>query len=272
MVDFRAPMLFWALLASGQINMRKVDGIRLIKGQVDDRRPVEQYRAKAAEFRTLLTDIQRSPNETAQAIVKEGSKAVAAGMNPMDLKRGIDLAVEAVVEDLQKKLLTNIRRRLTTKANNRNARQGHHRSDQGRACGSAKRRVDRRASDHHGSHGGREAEEGRRDAGNAWWRHGRHGLLSPARNQKRGPGSFPGLFLAPQPKAGQCQKNTMASDDNKIKADPVQRMMLRPRSRALRMQLHPRPRVARKMPAHLPAIIEARARSRCLNPTRTTET
>src|SRR4030088_2311981 len=38
----------------------------------------------------------------AQAIVKEGSKAVAAGMNPMDLKRGIDLAVEAVVADLQK--------------------------------------------------------------------------------------------------------------------------------------------------------------------------
>src|SRR4249919_2266334 len=38
----------------------------------------------------------------AQAIVKEGTKAVAAGMNPMDLKRGIDLAVEAVVEDLQK--------------------------------------------------------------------------------------------------------------------------------------------------------------------------
>src|SRR4249919_3041451 len=38
----------------------------------------------------------------AQAIVKEGSKAVAAGMNPMDLKRGIDIAVEAVVADLQK--------------------------------------------------------------------------------------------------------------------------------------------------------------------------
>src|SRR6266853_2072641 len=38
----------------------------------------------------------------AQAIVKEGSKAVAAGMNPMDLKRGIDLAVDAVVADLQK--------------------------------------------------------------------------------------------------------------------------------------------------------------------------
>src|SRR6201987_4818683 len=38
----------------------------------------------------------------AQVIVKEGSKAVAAGMNPMDLKRGIDLAVEAVVADLKK--------------------------------------------------------------------------------------------------------------------------------------------------------------------------
>ena len=38
----------------------------------------------------------------AQAIVKEGVKAVAAGMNPMDLKRGIDAAVEAVVADLKK--------------------------------------------------------------------------------------------------------------------------------------------------------------------------
>src|SRR5213594_3906584 len=38
----------------------------------------------------------------AHAIVREGSKAVAAGMNPMDLKRGVDLAVHAVVEDLKK--------------------------------------------------------------------------------------------------------------------------------------------------------------------------
>src|SRR5712691_405189 len=46
----------------------------------------------------------------AQAIVKEGSKAVAAGMNPMDLKRGVDMAVEAIVEDLKtrsKKISTN---------------------------------------------------------------------------------------------------------------------------------------------------------------------
>jgi chaperonin GroEL len=37
----------------------------------------------------------------AQAIVREGAKAVAAGMNPMDVKRGIDLAVGAVVKDLE---------------------------------------------------------------------------------------------------------------------------------------------------------------------------
>ena len=38
----------------------------------------------------------------AQAIVREGAKAVAAGMNPMDLKRGIDMAVESVVGDIKK--------------------------------------------------------------------------------------------------------------------------------------------------------------------------
>ena len=39
----------------------------------------------------------------AQAIVREGAKAVAAGMNPMDLKRGVDMAVEAVIKDVQKR-------------------------------------------------------------------------------------------------------------------------------------------------------------------------
>ena len=38
----------------------------------------------------------------AQAIVREGSKAVAAGINPMDLKRGIDLAVDALVKEIAK--------------------------------------------------------------------------------------------------------------------------------------------------------------------------
>jgi chaperonin GroEL len=39
----------------------------------------------------------------AQAIVKEGAKSVAAGMNPMDLKRGIDMAVSAVVKDIERR-------------------------------------------------------------------------------------------------------------------------------------------------------------------------
>src|SRR4030081_1597430 len=38
----------------------------------------------------------------ASAIIREGTKAVAAGLNPMDLKRGIDLAVDAIVADLKK--------------------------------------------------------------------------------------------------------------------------------------------------------------------------
>jgi chaperonin GroEL len=42
----------------------------------------------------------------AQAVVREGAKSVAAGMNPMDLKRGIDKAVEAVVETLRKRSRT----------------------------------------------------------------------------------------------------------------------------------------------------------------------
>ena len=39
----------------------------------------------------------------AQAIVRGGAKAVAAGMNPMDLKRGIDRATEVAVEDIRKR-------------------------------------------------------------------------------------------------------------------------------------------------------------------------
>src|ERR1044072_7120678 len=39
----------------------------------------------------------------AQAIVREGLKSVAAGMNPMDLKRGVDLAVRTVIEELKKR-------------------------------------------------------------------------------------------------------------------------------------------------------------------------
>ena len=50
----------------------------------------------------LLVTEQQTATVLAQAIVKEGAKAVAAGMNPMDLKRGIDKAVTEVVEELLK--------------------------------------------------------------------------------------------------------------------------------------------------------------------------
>src|ERR1044071_6716134 len=48
-------------------------------------------------------DGTRTATVLAQAIVREGIKSVAAGRNPMDLKRGIDLAVATVVEDLKKR-------------------------------------------------------------------------------------------------------------------------------------------------------------------------
>ena len=60
---------------------------------------VREVASKSSDF---AGDGTTTATVLAQAIVKEGSKAVAAGMNPMDFKRGIDLAVEAVVEDLQK--------------------------------------------------------------------------------------------------------------------------------------------------------------------------
>ncbi|MEW6256527.1 MAG: chaperonin GroEL [Pseudomonadota bacterium] len=57
-------------------------------------------REVASKTNDLAGDGTTTATVLAQAIVKEGAKAVAAGMNPMDLKRGIDLAVEAIVKDL----------------------------------------------------------------------------------------------------------------------------------------------------------------------------
>src|SRR3982750_632665 len=60
---------------------------------------VREVASKSSDF---AGDGTPTATVLAQAIVKEGSKSVAAGMNPMDLKRGIDLAVEHVVAELQK--------------------------------------------------------------------------------------------------------------------------------------------------------------------------
>ena len=58
-------------------------------------------REAASKTNDLAGDGTTTATLLTQAIVKEGSKAVAAGMNPMDLKRGIDLAVATVIEDLR---------------------------------------------------------------------------------------------------------------------------------------------------------------------------
>ena len=57
----------------------------------------------ASKTADVAGDGTTSATVLAQAIVREGCKAVAAGMNPMDLRRGIDLAVSAVVEDVKKR-------------------------------------------------------------------------------------------------------------------------------------------------------------------------
>jgi chaperonin GroEL len=64
---------------------------------------VRQVASKTSE---IAGDGTTTATVLAQAIVREGAKAVAAGMNPMDLKRGIDKAVNAVVEELKKNTRT----------------------------------------------------------------------------------------------------------------------------------------------------------------------
>ena len=62
----------------------------------------QMVREVASKANDTAGDGTTSATVLAQAIAQEGSKAVAAGMNPMDLKRGIDMAVEAVVSSLEK--------------------------------------------------------------------------------------------------------------------------------------------------------------------------
>src|ERR1044072_9238767 len=82
------------------------DGVTVAKGiELEDKfenmgaQMVREVASKSSDF---AGDGTTTATVLAQAIVKEGSKSVAAGMKTMDLKRGIDLAVEAVVEELKK--------------------------------------------------------------------------------------------------------------------------------------------------------------------------
>ena len=71
----------------------------------------QMVREVASKTNDLAGDGTTTATVLAQAIVREGAKAVAAGINPMDLKRGIDAAVIAVVEQLQQQT-----RKITTPA------------------------------------------------------------------------------------------------------------------------------------------------------------
>src|SRR5215510_11047180 len=82
------------------------DGVTVAKEiELDDKvenMGAQMVREVASKTSDIAGDGTTTATVLAAAIVKEGSKAVAAGMTPMDLKRGIDLAVETVVEELKK--------------------------------------------------------------------------------------------------------------------------------------------------------------------------
>ncbi len=71
----------------------------------------QMVREVASKTNDIAGDGTTTATVLAQSIVREGAKAVAAGMNPMDLRRGIDKAVTALVEELKKKT-----RKITTQA------------------------------------------------------------------------------------------------------------------------------------------------------------
>src|ERR1700719_1014693 len=66
-----------------------------------ENRGAQMVREVASKTNDIAGDGTTTATVLARAIVREGSKSVAAGMNPMDLKRGVDRAVIAVVETLE---------------------------------------------------------------------------------------------------------------------------------------------------------------------------
>ena len=63
----------------------------------------QMVREVASKTNDIAGDGTTTATVLAQAIVREGAKAVAAGMNPMDLRRGIEIAVAAVIKDIEKR-------------------------------------------------------------------------------------------------------------------------------------------------------------------------
>jgi chaperonin GroEL len=83
------------------------DGVTVAKeielGDKFENMGAQMVREVASKTNDAAGDGTTTATVLARAIVREGSKSVAAGMNPMDLKRGIEKAVEAVVSDLKKR-------------------------------------------------------------------------------------------------------------------------------------------------------------------------
>src|SRR6201982_1729313 len=83
------------------------DGVTVAKeielGDKFENMGAQMVREVASKTNDIAGDGTTTATVLAQAIVREGAKAVAAGMNPMDLKRGIDRAVTAAVDELKKK-------------------------------------------------------------------------------------------------------------------------------------------------------------------------
>src|SRR6201988_2072545 len=83
------------------------DGVTVAKEiELDDKfenMGAQMLREVASKTNDTAGDGTTTATVLAQAIVREGAKSVAAGMNPMDLKRGIEIAVAAVVKDLEKR-------------------------------------------------------------------------------------------------------------------------------------------------------------------------
>src|SRR5690606_29720676 len=82
------------------------DGVSVAK-EIELQDPIENMGAQmvkevASKTNDLAGDGTTTATVLAQAIVKEGLKNVAAGANPMDLKRGIDKAVKSIIDDLEK--------------------------------------------------------------------------------------------------------------------------------------------------------------------------
>src|SRR3978361_127463 len=83
------------------------DGVRVAKeielADKFENMGAQMVREVASKTNDIAGDGTTTATVLARAIVREGSKSVAAGMNPMDLKRGIEKAVETVIADLKKR-------------------------------------------------------------------------------------------------------------------------------------------------------------------------